>query len=83
MNLVWVTNAKVLDGYNMEFTFNDGKRKSFDFSPFVLNKASLFSKLTDKRDFNNFKLDGWTVTWDDGKIDIAPEYLLENGSNLS
>jgi hypothetical protein len=24
-------------------------------------------------------LDGWTVTWENGSIDIAPEYLYEKG----
>ena len=27
----------------------------------------------------NVALDGWTVTWQDGMIDIAPEYLYEHG----
>jgi hypothetical protein len=29
--------------------------------------------------FRNIALDGWTVTWQDGTIDIAPEYLYEHG----
>jgi len=29
--------------------------------------------------FDRFDLDGWTVYWLDGTIDIAPEHLYELG----
>lgn len=31
--------------------------------------------------FRNISLDGWTVTWLDGAINIAPEFLYEKGIN--
>ncbi|MBQ3843396.1 MAG: DUF2442 domain-containing protein [Bacteroidales bacterium] len=34
--------------------------------------------MKDKKLFNDFKLDGWTISWLNGAIDIAPEYLYEN-----
>ena len=35
--------------------------------------------LRDKAVFDRFDLDGWTVCWLDGTIDIAPEHLYELG----
>lgn len=29
--------------------------------------------------FGDFSLDGWTVTWLNGRIDIAPEHLYAEG----
>jgi hypothetical protein len=76
--MIWIKEAKALDGYKMIFVFNDGSRKSFDFKP-LIEKQTLYKPLKDKSLFNDFKLDGWTVSWADGTIDIAPEFLYENG----
>ena len=74
--LKWVTAAKPLDGYRLELTFNDGCRRIFDCTPLIEN-YSMFERLRDDVVFNNMVLDGWTVTWLDGQVDIAPEYLYE------
>ncbi len=79
MKLTWVTAASYIDGYRLALTFNDGSRKVFDFAPLLTTKPSRFGVLAKMEVFKNFALDGWTVTWDNGKIDIAPEYLLEHG----
>ena len=42
-------------------------------------RAKLFAPLRDKAVFDRFDLDGWTVCWLDGTIDIAPEHLYELG----
>ena len=42
-------------------------------------KYLLFAPLRDKAVFDRFDLDGWTVCWLDGTIDIAPEHLYELG----
>lgn len=39
----------------------------------------IFAPLRDKAMFDRFDLDGWTVCWLDGTIDIAPEHLYELG----
>lgn len=79
MKLVWITDAGYMDGYWLALTFNDGSRKIFDFAPLLAAKPALFGALAKLDVFKNFSLDGWTVTWDNGRIDIAPEYLLEHG----
>ena len=35
--------------------------------------------LRDRAVFDRFDLDGWTVCWLGGSIDIAPEHLYEMG----
>ena len=75
--LKWVTSAKSLNGYRLALTFNDGSQRVFDFEP-LIEQYPVFSSLRDKSVFDRFDLDGWTVTWMNGDIDIAPEYLYEN-----
>ena len=77
--MIWITKAEALDNYIIILTFNDNSQKSFDFQP-LIEKDDLFNPLKDKKIFENFKLDGWTVSWADGTIDIAPEYLYENSA---
>ena len=76
--LKWVVVARALDGYRLHLTFNDGSQRIFDCLP-LIEKYQLFAPLRDKEVFNCVSLDGWTVCWLDGTIDIAPEYLYEMG----
>lgn len=76
--LKWVTAACPLDGYRLCLTFNDGCQRIFDCQP-LIEQYKLFAPLRDKALFDNFNLDGWTVTWLNGSIDIAPEHLYERG----
>jgi hypothetical protein len=77
VNLIWVSEAKALDNYCLLLTFNNGSRKIFDCRPLV-EQQPIFAALRDKAVFNNIILDGWTVTWANGSIDIAPEFLYEH-----
>ncbi len=76
--LIWVTSAKTIAPCKLELTFNDGSIKTFDCTP-LIERYKHFEPLRDKSVFENFALDGWTVTWLNGSIDIAPEYLFEEG----
>lgn len=75
--VIWVTQAQYLGGYRVRLAFNDGTRGVFDFADLVKND-SLFAKLEDQSVFKSFALDGWTLTWLDGRVDIAPDYLYEH-----
>ena len=77
-SLVWVTSAKTAEALKLELTFNDGSVKIFDCAP-LIERYKVFEPLRNEAVFNNFALDGWTVTWLDGSIDIAPEYLFSEG----
>lgn len=76
MEIVRVTSAKYVSGYILELTFNTGEIKTFDFSK--LYAKGICKKLQDMTYFKNFRLDGWTVDWDN-EIGFAPEYLYEHG----
>ena len=80
--MIWITTAEASHDYVLELTFNDGSKKAFDFTP-LIDKDDLYKPLQDKKLFANFKLDGWTVSWADGTIDIAPEYRYENSVPVS
>lgn len=51
----------------------------YDFANLLAKGQPVFAPLRNLAVFHNFTLDGWTVTWQDGAIDIAPEYLYEHG----
>lgn len=76
-DLKWVTDARTLDNYSLHLTFNDGSERIFDCLP-LIEKYKAFAPLRDKAVFDNVNLDGWTVCWLDGSIDIAPEHLYES-----
>ncbi len=70
--LIWVTEAKYVEGYKIALTFNDGVKKVVDLSHRL--HGSLFESLKDIERFKKFRLNGWTIEWD-GDLDLAPEYL--------
>ena len=57
--------------------FNDGAFRIFDFSP-VIEKYPVFKDLRNVSKFRDFIVTD-TLEWDNGTIDIAPEYIYENG----
>ena len=75
-DLKWVTDVKILDEYKLHLTFNDGKESMFDCLP-LIEIYQIFAPLRDMEIFKCFNLDGWTINWANGSIDIAPEYLYE------
>lgn len=77
-DLKWVTEAHTLDDYRLDLIFNNGERRIFDCKP-IIEKYPRFSPLLDKDVFANIILDGWTVAWLNGLLDIAPEHLYEEG----
>jgi hypothetical protein len=79
MELIWINNAKYLGDYRLALTFSNGKKRIFDAKEYIASHP-LFRDLKDKQLFSRFQLDGWTVSWQNGKLDIAPEYLYEAGT---
>jgi len=75
MNVVWITSAEYLHDYMVRVTFNDGLCRDIDLYGYILQRQELFGELIDKEKFKNFKLNGWTLSWLGGKLDIAPESL--------
>lgn len=78
MQLIWITEAHYLNDYKMMLVFNDGLQKVFDFGKLMCENQKIYGRLSDVSVFKDFELDGWTVTWLDGRLDVAPEYLYNN-----
>lgn len=72
-----VCGVRPLSNYRLWLRFNDGTAKEFDFTPLL--KEPAFQPLQDVSVFNQVYIDFGTVSWNDGEIDIGPDYLYNNG----
>ena len=75
-----VVDVKVLDDMILILKFNTGEQRVFDAT---ILKGEVFKPLRDKEIFNNVQIDCGVVTWMDGDIDCAPEYMYENSYEYS
>lgn len=66
---------KILQDRIILVTFSTGETRLFDSS--ILNKG-IFKKLENDFIFNHAALDHGVITWDNGEIDCAPEFIYEN-----
>lgn len=78
--MIKVTNAVYKSDYILILTFNTGEVKAFDFS--TVYNDGICKKLQDIEYFRNFKLDPFSVDWNN-EIGFAPEFPYENGVTLS
>lgn len=72
-----VIAAKYVGEHTLRLTFNNGETRDVDFTP--LMQKGICRKLQDMKYFRSFKLDPFTVDWND-EIGFAPEYLYENST---
>jgi len=77
---ITVISARALEDYKLWLRFSTGETKVFDFIP-LLN-TEVFRPLKDKASFGNVYVDYGIPVWNDGAIDIAPEYLYQNGISI-
>ena len=70
-----VTDAKPLRGGMMLVTFSTGEKRLFDTTALT---GSAFAPLADETIFRNPVIFHGVITWDNGKIDIAPETVYQN-----
>ena len=70
-----VETVKPLNDMTMLVGFSNGEIRLFDAS--ILN-GPVFQSLRDQEIFNNPKIDHGVVTWKDGELDCAPEYMYKN-----
>jgi hypothetical protein len=75
MSLIWIINANYLKDYQIEIEFNNNKKGVVDFKQHLDKK--IFEPLKKIETFRNFKLNSWTLEWENG-ADFSPEFLLEN-----
>ena len=72
-----ITHAEYLYGYILKVTFNNGECRICDFAG-VISRYPVFAPLNDVALFKNFTITD-TLEWNNGSIDIAPEYVYEHG----
>lgn len=72
-----VCGIRAMEDYRLWVRFNTGEAKVFDFSTQLA--APAFAPLRDKAIFDSVYIDYGIPVWDDGNIDIAPEYLYAHG----
>jgi hypothetical protein len=75
--LIKISGVRPMEHYKLLIRFNTGETKIFDFEPELHYPA--FSPLKDKKVFDSVYIDYGVTVWNDGEIDIAPEYLYKNG----
>jgi hypothetical protein len=79
-----VTSAKIVDGYTVEVTFDDGETGLVDLA-FLLNKGGVFEPLADPEYFRQVRVNPeiGTICWPNG-ADICPDvlYSLATGKSL-
>ena len=70
-----IIQAKPLDDMMMLVTFDTGETRLFDAT--ILN-GPVFNPLRDPAVFHKLEIDHGIVTWMDGAIDCAPEFMYEH-----
>ncbi|MDX8408704.1 MAG: DUF2442 domain-containing protein [Mariprofundales bacterium] len=69
-----ITNAKYIEDYKIEVSFNNGRKGVADLSDAL--KGAVFESLKNKSEFSAFTIDKdlETIVWPNG-ADLAPEYI--------
>lgn len=75
---VW--GVRPLKDHKLWLRFSTGEAKEFDFTP-LLDKPA-FAPLANTEIFNSVYIDYGMTVWNDGDIDISPEYLYANSKAL-
>jgi hypothetical protein len=78
-----IVSATYKGEYNIEVTFDDGKKGVVDFSKYI-KKGGVFDRFKDINFFNNFTINQelGVLTWG-GKIDVAPETLYAEATRTT
>ncbi|MCI5925154.1 MAG: DUF2442 domain-containing protein [Oscillospiraceae bacterium] len=71
-----ISGVRPLKDFKLWIRFNDGIAKIFDFKNLLSSPA--FAPLNDKSVFNSVYIDYGVPVWNNGEIDISPEYLYQN-----
>ena len=71
-----IKSVRPMEGYRLLIRFSGDELRIFDFKP-LLDKPC-YAVLADKAVFDSVYVDYGCTVWNDGDIDIAPEYLFEN-----
>ncbi|MDO4261946.1 MAG: DUF2442 domain-containing protein, partial [Eubacteriales bacterium] len=74
-DMIKIQDAKITGKMMMLVTFSSGEKRVFDGT---ILKGEVFAPLEDDTVFRNFTIEHGVLTWMNGEIDCAPEYVYEN-----
>jgi hypothetical protein len=73
MNLIKVISANYIKDYIIHFEFNNGVQSDIDLKDELWGEV--FEPLKDIQLFKKFKVNNWTIEWENG-ADFSPDFLL-------
>ncbi len=76
MDVIKVKSVKVVSELCLLLTFSTGEKRIFDAT--TLLQYPVYQPLTNDELFKQAYIEGGTVVWNNGDIDIAPETLYNN-----
>lgn len=76
--ILHVNKAVPHGDYGLTLFFDDGSIRDFDGKKLL--DAELFAPLRDPAVFHDFTIDHGVLTWLDGALDVAPEYLYKEST---
>ena len=71
-----IIDAKRRGGHELEVLFSTGEHRIFKGRQLLVGEV--FAPLADENVFNDYRLDYETLTWLDGEVDVAPEFVYEH-----
>ena len=71
-----ISGVRPKDGLMLWVRFNTGEARLLDCSPLVDSAA--FAPLRDPQIFRDVYIDYGIPVWDEGNIDLSPEYIYKN-----
>lgn len=74
-----IVGCSVLDDTHLRVRFNTGDIRVVDITPLFSFPA--LARLKVPETFRAFSIDHGILTWLDGELDIAPEWLLDHGKS--
>lgn len=77
--VVSVAGCSVVDDTRLRVSFKSGDIRVVDMSP--LFSIPALAPLADPAVLRNFAIDHGILTWLDGELDVAPEWLLDHGQS--
>ena len=72
-----VVGCRVLEHPRLQVKFNNGEERVVDLAPLL--ELPAFRPLSAEEVFRACGVEHGVVTWRDGELDIAPEWLFEHG----
>lgn len=76
--ILHVNEAVPHGDYGLMLFFDDGSIRDFDGKKLL--DSELFAPLRDPAVFRDFTIDHGVLTWLDGELDVAPEYLYKEST---